>query len=199
MSELTKSLKAVASFRIKNPTNNTQRICFFPGHFDTTEVVPTTDSKYAISYADPSAINNAGYDCVQVADDYNAKNSMNKADGSGVYPIVIISKGGKTRYRDFLNMIRLSGLQVTKIRITDLVANGNHEIFGQDIEVSRSAVGAKGGTDIVNLAAHINPNHFLQNFIDIDLTANKLSLDETTLMFMDIPASADFQIDYTLA
>lgn len=200
MSELKKSLQAVASFRVKNPTSNGERVCFFPGHYDTAEVVASSESgKYLISYANPSAINNAGYDCKQVADDFNAKNTMNRNDGSGAYPVLIMPKGGKTRYRDFLNMIKLSGLQVTKIRITDLVANGNHEIFGQDLEISQSAIGAKGGTDIVNLAAHINPANFLQNFIDIDLASTKLTLDETTLMFMEIPANADFQIDFTLA
>lgn len=197
--EFQESLQAVASFRIKNPSSNSVRVCFFPGHYDTAEVVSSTDSgKYIISYADPSALKNAGYDCVQVADDFNAKNTMNKNDGTGTYPVVILPKGGKTRYRDFLNMIKLSGLKVSKIRLTDLVTNGNHEIFGQDLEVSKSAIGAKGGVDIVNLASHINPAHFLQNFIDIDLASSNLKLDETTLLFMEIPANADFQIDYTL-
>lgn len=199
MSELTNSLRAVASFRVTNKTANGQRVCFFPGHYDTAEVVATTDSKYMISYADPSAIKNAGYDCVQVADDYNAKNALNKIDGSGTYPVTIQPKGGKTRYRDFLNMIKLSGLKVSKIRITDLVPNGSHEIFSQDLEISQSAIGAKGGTDIVNLSSHINPAHFLQNFIDIDLAGNNLRLDETTLMFLEAPAASDFQIEFTLA
>lgn len=197
---LKQSMLAVASFRIKNPSSNAVRVCFFPGHYDTSEVVKSTeDGKYLISYADPTAINNAGYDCIQVADDFNNKNTLNKEDGSAVYPVVILPKGGKTRYRDFLSMIRLSGLKVSKIRITDLVVNGNHEIFSQDLEVSQSAIGGKCGIDIVNLSSHINPSNFLQNFIDIDLAGSNLKLDETTLMFMEIPAKADFQIDYTLA
>ena len=59
----------------------------------------------------------------------------------------------------------------------------------------------KGGVDILNLPSFINPSHFLQNFIDIDLgkDGKNLTLDETTLMFMEIPAGADFQMDYTLA
>lgn len=199
MSELKNSLKAVASFRVTNKKSQGVRVCFFPGHYDTAEVVATTDSKYMISYADPSAINNAGYSCVQVADDYSSKNSLNKNDGTGTYPVTIQPKTGKTRYRDFLNMIKLSGLKVSKIRFTDLAANGNHEIFGQDLEISQSTIGGKGGTDIVNLSAHINPSHFLQNFIDVDLAGNNLRLDETTLMFMEIPANSDFQIEFTLA
>lgn len=199
MSELKNSLKAVASFRVTNKHTSAHRVCFFPGHFDTAEVAQSSDSgKYIISYADPTAINNAGYDCKQVADDYNAKNTMYKTDGTG-YPVAIQPKGGKTRYRDFLSMIKLSGLKVSKIRITDLAPNSNHEIFAQDLEISQSTIGAKGGTDIVNLSAHINPAHFLQNFIDIDLAGNNLRLDETTLMFMEIPGSADFNIEFTLA
>lgn len=202
MSEVQKSLRSVVSFRVKNPSSTAVRICFFPAHYDTSEIIASIDTgKFLISYANPSAINESGYECVQVADDYNAKNSENRGDGTGKYPVIILPKGGKTRYRDFLNKIKFSGLAVTKIRITDMVPNGNHEIFGQDIEIAKSTVGSKGGVDVLNLPSFINPSHFLQNFIDIDLgkDGKNLTLDETTLMFMEIPAGADFQMDYTLA
>ncbi len=192
------SLREVASFRVKNTSNSSVRVCFFPGHYDTLEVVEDEEGKLHVSYADPTALKNAGFDCQQVADDYNSLATVYRTDGR--YPVTVTAKDRKTRYRDFLNYIKYSGVSVSKIRITDLLPNSNHEIFGQDIEISRSAVGNKIGTDILNLSSYINPTHFLQNFIDINLEEhqNKLNLDETTLLFMEIPAGADFQIDYTL-
>ena len=63
------------------------------------------------------------------------------------------------------------------------------------------AIGSKAGSDFVQLSSYINPANFLQNFIDVDLEkdARNLSLDETTLAFLDIPGNAHFQIDFTLA
>jgi hypothetical protein len=67
--------------------------------------------------------------------------------------------------------------------------------------VTQSSIGSKSGSDYVQLSAYINPANFLQNFIDIDLEKDerKLSLDETTLVFLDVPANSNFQIDFTLA
>lgn len=200
MNELKKSMKAVASFQIKNTSSSeSTRLCLFPGHFDTSEIVANTTTSNApvLSYANPEAIKAAGYDCVQVADDYNAANSVNKAGGK--YPILITHKPGKSRYRDFLNLIRFSSLKVTKIRIIDLLKDSAHDIFGQELEVSESAVGAKNGSDFIQLSQHIDPSNYLQSFIDIDLNEHNLLLDETTLAFLEIPAGAHFQIDFTLA
>lgn len=175
-----------------------------PGHYDTASVIVVSTantSPYAttsaLSYADPTAIVNAGYECSQVADDFNI--SENKKDGSGnTYPIKITPKSGKTRYRDFLNLIKLANVKVAKMRITDLTPSGDHAIFNSEMEVSKSNVGSKAGSDFIQLSAHINPSNFLQNFIEIDLEKQNLILDETTLAFLEVPANANFQIDFTL-
>ena len=206
MSTLNQSMRPVASFVFENTDSNRQKLCLFPGHFMTASSIgiasgssPVTVASY-LSYADPSAIIAAGYDCCQVADDFAA--TENRKDASGrLYPIKITSKSAKTRFRDFLNYIKLANVRVTKMRITDLSkdTNPSREIFQQELEITKSSIGSKNGSDFVQLSQHINPSNFLQNFIEVDLEKQNLKLDETTLAFLDIPGSAHFQIDSTLA
>lgn len=199
MSNFNKSIRPVASFTFQ--TTTAARLCLFPGHYNTEEVV-IKDSKAYVSFADPAAIKNAGHSCDQVADDYNATLANLRGNG-GTYPVQINPKTPATRYRDFLNYVKYSGLKVVKMRITDLTntQNPSREIFQQNIEVTQSSIGSKSGSDYVQLSAYINPANFLQNFIDIDLEKDErnLSLDETTLVFLDVPANSNFQIDFTMA
>lgn len=203
---LAKSMRPVASFVFENTTENPAKLCLIPGHYNTASVTTLyTDTvsppcllKTVLSYSDPTAIKQAGYECDQVADDTSLNDNMR---GLERYPITIRSKSSKTRYRDFLNYIRVSGLKVTKMRITDLQtgANPSREIFNSEIEVAQSAIGSKSGSDFIQLSSHIDPSNYLQNFIEIDLELQNLLLDETTLAFLEVPASANFQIDFTLA
>ncbi|MBR4155552.1 MAG: hypothetical protein IKU01_02455 [Bacteroidales bacterium] len=197
MNGLKKSMEPVASFKIQNSTDNEVKINLFPGHYDTTELVKDSNGKPIISHANPSALCDAGYTCDQVADDFNTE--FHEAKGSNAYPVKITPKSTRTRYRDFLNYIKYSGLRVSKIRITDLNTGGNHEIFGQELEVSASSIGSKAGSDFIQLSSHIDPSNYLQNFIDIDLAQRNLLLDETTLAFLTIPGKANFLIDFTLS
>lgn len=201
MSKFNNSIRPVASFIFRNG-ETAARICLLPGHYNTAEVV-IKDGKAYLSYADPSAIRSAGYDCIQVADDYNATTANLRGDGASKYPVEVKSKTPAIRFRDFLNYVKYSGLKVVKMRITDLSTgtNPSRDIFQQNIEVTKSAIGAKSGSDFVQLSQYINPANFLQNFIDIDLEADErnLKLDETTLAFLDVPINAHFQIDFTLA
>lgn len=205
---LAKSMRPVASFVFENTTSAPAKLCLIPGHYNTVSILglvtdTQTTAPYPITtfltYADPSAIKAAGYDCDQVADDYNLTQNMNGANKK--YPVSVTSKSNKTRYRDFLNYIKVSGLKVTKMRITDLQggANPSREIFNSEIEVAQSAIGSKSGSDFIQLSSHIDPSNYLQNFIEIDLELQNLLLDETTLAFLEVPASAKFQIDFTLA
>lgn len=198
MNNLKESLKPSASFIMQNLSSSSESVlCLFPGHFDTTEIVKDeTSGKIALAYSDPSHIKNAGYFCDQVADDFNT--SITNVKDGGKYLIKITPKSPRTRYHDFLNYVRYSGLRVKKIRITDLLTTGDHEIFAQEIEISASAIGAKAGSDIIQLSQHIDPSNYIQRFIDIDLSAQNLLLDETTLAFLKVPAGSKFQIDFTL-
>lgn len=209
MSNFNKAIRPVASFIFQNTESASHRLCLFPGHFMTATTITNVTGQSApfsfnsyLSYADPTAIQAAGYSCDQVADDFNLSN--NQKDSSGeTYKVKITSKTPATRYRDFLNYVKCSGLKVVKMRITDLStsANPSRDIFQQNIEVTKSAIGSKAGSDFVQFSSYINPANFLQNFIDVDLEKDerKLSLDETTLAFLDIPGNAHFQIDFTLA
>ena len=197
-------MRPVASFTFQNTTSEDHKLCLFPGHYDTASVIAistASNTPYvttsALSYADPTAIVNAGYECVQVADDFSVSQNIKDVSGKS-YPIKITPKSVKTRYRDFLNFIKLANVKVAKMRITDLATNSDHAIFNSEMEVSKSNVGSKAGSDFIQLSAHINPSNFLQNFIEIDLEKQNLVLDETTLAFLEIPASANFQIDFTL-
>lgn len=206
MPDLQKSLRPVASFTFLNTDQtNAKKLCLFPGHFVTatcisrsiTTTTPAQIETY-LSYANPNSIKAAGYECDQVADDYSL--SKNYTDKSGVeYSIKVSQKSQKTRYRDFLNFIKLTGVRVTKMRITDLNTNSDHAIFNSEIEISKSSIGSKAGSDFIQLSSHIDPSNFLQNFIEVDLEERNLLLDETTLAFIEIPAGANFQIDFTLA
>lgn len=203
--ELKKSLRPVASFVFNNTATETRKLCLFPGHFmlaKVTSMIPATQNNppYTVtsilSYANPDALCDAGYDCDQVADDFNITSNHN--DGRQ-YDIQITPKSRKTRYRDFLNYIKLSGVRVSKMRITDLVVNGSHDIFQSEMEITASSIGSKAGSDFIQLSQHINPSNYLQNFIEIDLEKQNLLLDETTLAFLEVPGKAQFQIDFTLA
>lgn len=199
MSELTQSMKPVASFVFENLGNEAKKLCLFPGHYDTTEIVQdeTDKSKIALAYSNPAGVTAGGFPCDQVADDYNVEVTNVKAGGK--YRVKITPKTARTRYRDFLNYIKYSGLRVVKMRFTDLISGSNHEIFNQELEISASAIGQKAGSDFVQLSQHVDPSNFIQNFIDVDLLERNLLLDETTLASLMIPAKAKFQIDFTLA
>lgn len=197
MNELKQSMKPTASFSFLNKAAVERVLCLFPGHFDTTEIVKTASDGISLAYCNPKPLVEAGYFCDQVADDFSAEHSTAKESGS--YDVQITPTSKRTRYREFLNYIKNSGLRVTKMRITDLLPEGNgHEIFNQELEISASAIGAKAGSDFIQLSAHIDPSNYIQRFIDIDLSQQNLLLDETTLAFLRVPASANFQIDFTL-
>lgn len=196
MEQVNESLRPVASFIIKNTEDEAKRLALFAGHYNTDEIVFDEDGKAIIAHCNPAALNSAGYQCDQVADDYNS--TVKSTRGEGLYPIQFIPKSKRTRAIDFLNYVRYSGLKVTKMRFTDLSGDAEHDIFNQEIEVSQSSIGAKGGSDYIQLSTYINPKNFKTNVIEVDLEGQNLLLDETTVVIMDITANANFQLDFIL-
>ena len=194
-------MRPVASFIFDNSKDGAEnvRLCLFHGHYDVSEVGSTSQdriSRFDVRYTNVNALKDAGYECDQIADDYSScVFGLTTQD-----KVIITPVSKKTRYRDFLNYIKLAGLKITKMRITDLMGpNSTHEIFQQEMEISSSSIGAKSGSDFVQLAQHINPSNYLQTFIEVDLELQNLLLDETTLAFLKVPAGSKFQIDFTLA
>ena len=196
---LSESTRPVASFIFENSSQEEVKMCLAPGHYDVSEVcadVMSNPSKYDVRYTNVKVLQDAGYNCDQIADD----TSYCKVGISGSNKVAIKGTSKKTRYRDFLNYAKLTGLRITKMRFTDLSTSENPDraIFQQELEITTSSIGAKAGSDFVQLSQHINPANFLQNFIEVNLQDKNLLLDETTLLFLTIPANSKFQIDFTL-
>lgn len=215
---LQESLKKTVSFKVENLVEDLKSLALFAGHYRTEEVVligsgltadgtpvagefPSRDEVKIpyLHYANAASLKGAGYVCDQVADDYEAKrfdtNYLQK------YSIKITPLASRTRVRDFLNYIKLTSARVSKIRITDFSnssAQSNHELFNQSLEISQSTVGTRGASDFLQLSTYIDPRNFQTNVIEVDLAESNLLLDETTILLMNIPGKASFQIDFIL-
>lgn len=193
MGTLNKALKSVASFTFQNTdSSNAKRLCLFPGHFDTLELITGTRSTASVTepcYSKISHITAAGYACDQVAyDNVDIQKSADK--------VTVKANSQRTKYADFLRYIQLNGLKVTKMRIKNL--GSNDDIFNQELEISSSTIGGKVGSDYVQFSEYVSPNAYDRSFIDIDLSASNLTLDNTTLAFLNVPASAHFSIQFTI-
>lgn len=190
--QVNESLRAVASFVVENTSEEQKRLAFFPGHYDTLKVVAGANAgENHILRTNASALVAAGYQCDEVADDFNRA-------VEGEFTFKVAGKSVRTRMVDLVNYVKNTGLNVVKLRITDLTTDASHEIFNHEIEVSKSAVSTKGMSDYIQMSTYINPRNFQQNVIEIDLEEQELVLDETTVMIMDVVAKAKFQIDFIL-
>lgn len=216
---LQESLKKTVSFKVFNASRDVKSLAWFAGHYRTEEVIgvgsgrnydgtsvngtdPLGNNEIKtpyLHYANPAALKGAGYVCDQVADDY--ENKRYDSEYIKNYPVRITPLASRTRVRDFLNYIKLTSARVSKIRITDFVnsaAQSNHELFNQSLEVSQSTVGTRGASDFIQLSSYIDPRNFQTNVIEIDLNESNLLLDETTILLMNVPGDASFQIDFIL-
>ncbi len=196
---LQESLKKTVSFRYKNTnTQDSKRLGIFPGHYDTSELSKDGSGNVYITHGNPTPLVEAGYQCDQIADDFNSKvTATSRANAKD--PIEVRPVKGRTRVADFLNYVKYSGSKVTKIRITDYSGDTTRALFNGELEISQSSIGSKGGSDYLQLSTYIDARNFQTNIIEIDLEQQNLLLDETTVVIMDVPAGADFQMDYILA
>lgn len=196
---LQESLKKTVSFRYKNKnTQDSKRLGIFPGHYDTSELSKDGSGNVYITHGNPTPLVEAGYQCDQIADDFNPKvTATSRANATD--PIEVRPVKGRTRVADFLNYVKYSGSKVTKIRITDYSGDTTRALFNGELEISQSSIGSKGGSDYLQLSTYIDARNFQTNIIEIDLEQRNLLLDETTVVIMDVPAGADFQMDYILA
>mgnify|MGYP007101853793 FL=1 len=189
---LTEALKACATFNIKGIASASAKLCLLPGIYDTKAEVAADVSSYAAASAafskgaklcSPVNLINAGYTCDQVAQEI-------KQDGN----FVGIVGANRVRYADFLNTVQRVGISVTKIVIQNKTAS--QDIFDQEIEVARTAIGAKGGMDFIQLQNYVNVNAYDRSKIEIDLSDGPLLLTPEVYMAMNIPAGAEFSISF---
>lgn len=139
----------------------------------------------AVTFSDPTNLVNAGYFCDQVADDYNSADS-------GQY--VHVTGANRVKYRDFLNTVQRVGINVTKIVIQNKVSS--QDIFDQEIQIARTAIGAKGGMDFIQLQNYVSVNAYDRSKITIDLTDEPLFLTPEVFMAMNVPANASFSMQF---
>lgn len=185
---LTEALRAKATFNIVNSSSSAaKKLAFLPGIYSSMIFSQDSSSKAAIiSYADPTNLVNAGYNCDQVADDYNSGDSLQVVQVSGV---------GRTKYRDFLNTVQRIGVRVSRIIIQNKNTS-SQDIFDQEIEASRTAIGTRGETRFITLQDYVSVNAYDRTKITIDLTDAPLDLTPDKFLAMNIPASASFSIQF---
>lgn len=185
---LTEALRAKATFNIVNSSSSAaKKLAFLPGIYSSMIFSQDSSSKAAIiSYASPANLVNAGYNCDQVADDYNSGDSLQVVQVSGV---------GRTKYRDFLNTVQRIGVRVSRIIIQNKNTS-SQDIFDQEIEASRTAIGTRGETRFITLQDYVSVNAYDRTKITIDLTNAPLDLTPDMFLAMNIPASASFSIQF---
>lgn len=183
---LKEALRAKATFNITNTSSSAaKKLAFLPGIYSSMIFTQDASTKAAIiSFADPTNLQNAGYACDQVADDYNSGDALQ---------VVSVTGANRVKYRDFLNTVQRVGIRVTRIVIQNKNTS-SQDIFDQEIELAKTAIGAKGGTDFINLQDYVSVNAYDRTKITLDFTDQHLELTPEVFMAMTIPASASFSI-----
>lgn len=196
-SSLREALQAQVTFDITGDATYAKKLAFLPGIYDATKQILDSGKVTAVALIDPSDLQNAGYACDQVADDYNS--SLSSSDGQWVQ----VKGVGRVKYRDFLNTVQRVGARVTKIVIKNLAGTSHEEIFDQQLEIAKTVIGAKGGMDFITLQDYVLPTDYDRSKIIIDLSGvdqngNPMALDLTPEVFlaMNIPAASHFSIQF---
>ena len=185
---LREALRAQATFNIVGDSTYAKKLCLLPGVYSTMKQATDGTSKETIvTLSDPTNLNNAGYACDQVADDYNSGDSGQYVHVTGV---------GRVKYRDFLNTVQRVGASVTQIIIQNKTNPADQAIFDQQIEIAKTVIGAKGGMDFITLQQYVNVNAYDRSKITIDLSEEPLELTPEVFMAMNIPAGANFSIQF---
>ena len=186
---LREALQACATFNVLGDATYAKKVAFLPGIYSALSQETDGDTKETIiTYSNPANLVNAGYVCDQVADDY--------ISGATSMPVQITG-ANRVKYRDFLNTVQRVGINVTKIVIQNKATGaGANDIFDQEIEIARTAIGAKGGTDFIQLQNYVSVNAYDRSKITIDLSDEPLYLTPEVFMAMNIPAGASFSIQF---
>lgn len=166
---LREALKAVATFNFKNETESAVKLALLPGIYDTAD-----------------NLNNAGYAVDQVASDTEPSDPKQ--------PVKVVG-ANRVRYSDFLNTVQRVAINVSKIVIQNKNA-ASQDIYAQEIEVARTAIGAKGGTDFIQLQNYVSVQAYDRSKIEIDLSDEPLTLTPEVFLAMNIPSGANFSMQF---
>lgn len=183
---LREALRAQATFNFVGDANNDKKLCLLPGVYDTMkQTTDGTSKETIITFSDPADLNNAGYACDQVADDYNSGDTGQYVHVTGV---------GRVKYRDFRNAVKNVGLRVSQIIIQN--KSNSQAIFDQQIEIAKTVLGAKGGMDFITLQQYVNVNAYDRSKIIIDLSDETLDLTPEVFLALNVPAGANFSMQF---
>lgn len=183
---LKEALRAQATFDFVGDNSNDKKLCLLPGIYNTMKQgTDGTSKETIITFSNPANLNNAGYACDQVADDYNSGDSGQYVQVTGV---------GRVKYRDFLDAVQRVGMRVSQIIIQNKVSS--QAIFDQQIEIAKTVLGAKGGMDFITLQQYVNVNAYDRSKITIDLSDETLDLTPEVFMAINVPAQSHFSMQF---
>lgn len=184
-STLREALRATFTADITGNASADKKLCLLPGIYNTQKFIQDGSTKVAVlAFSDPTNLNNAGYACDQVADDYNSGDAGQYVQVQGV---------GRSKYRDFVDAVQRVGLRCTQIIIQNKTQDA--AIFDQQIEIAKTVLGAKGGMDFINLQQYVNPNAFDRSKITIDIT-DGLDLTPEVFLAINVPEDSHFSMQF---
>lgn len=183
---LKEALRAQVTFDFVGDNSADKKLCLLPGIYSTMkQTSDSTTKETIITLSDPTNLNNAGYACDQVADDYNAGDAGQYVHVTGV---------GRAKFRDFLNAVQRIGMRVSQIIIQNKVSS--QAIFDQQIEIAKTVLGAKGGMDFITLQQYVNVNAYDRSKITIDLSEETLDLTPEVFLAVNVPAQSHFSMQF---
>ena len=183
---LKEALRAQVTFDIVGDASADKKLCLLPGIYNTMkQVTDGTSKETVITFSNPANLNNAGYACDQVADDYNSADSGQYVQVTGV---------GRAKYRDFLDAVQRVGMRVSQIIIQNKTTDAS--IFDQQIEIAKTVLGAKGGMDFITLQQYVNVNAYDRSKITIDLSEETLDLTPEVFMAINVPEDSHFSMQF---
>ncbi len=184
--ELRQALGASCTFNFVNTSGAAKKLALLPGIYSTMKSGVGTGK--TINFSDPTNLVNAGYPVDQAADDYDSGDSNNYVQVSGA---------NRVKYRDLLNTVQRVGMHVKKIVIQNKATGATaNDIFDQEIEIARTAIGAMGEKQFINLQQFISTAAYDRSKITIDMSDKPLYLGPETFMAMNIPNGANFSMQF---
>lgn len=168
------------------------KLCLLPGIYDTMKFYAGDGNTKvpSLTFSDPESLVRAGYAADQVADDFDLDPNYTANQTT----MVKVSAAGRTNYRSFRNTAERVGCSINKIIIQNKAQS--QDIYDKQIEVAKTVIGAKGGTDFITLQNYVNVNAYDRTKITIDLSEEPLEITPEVFLAIDVPDGANFSIQF---